>query len=110
MPDEDSLRHKYDPLPDEPRYKKKRKKRHIRSDHKHEYEDVCIDAHSYLITRGARRPYYYFGKRCKICGRLYESRTRSDVHEPPDDMPLYEVRDFLELALMRELPESRRVR
>ena len=52
MPDEDSLRHKYDPLPeDAPRHRKKSKKRHVRSDHKHEYEKVCIDAHMKVHTR-----------------------------------------------------------
>ena len=110
MPDEDSLRHKYTPLPDEPRYKKKAKKRRVRSDHKHEYEDVCVDAHSHLLAHGTRQPIYYIGTRCKVCGRLQNVRLRYDVHEPPEDMPLYEVRDFLELAVMRELPESRMVR
>lgn len=108
---EDALRHKYDPLPEEgPRHRKKAKKRHVRSDHRHDYETVCVDAHSFLLHHGTRRPLYHIAYRCKVCGRLRDSHVVRDIHEPPEGMPLYEVRDFLELALMRELPEERRVR
>lgn len=109
MPDEDSLRHKYAPLPDEPRFKKRRRKRHVRSDHKHEYETVCIDAHEEVVTREGRFPYFHVGTRCKICGRLQDVRTWPTV-EVPDGMPLYEVDDFFELWKMKFLPDGRRVR
>lgn len=108
MPDEDSIRHKYGPLPDEPRYRKKSKKRHVRSDHKHEYELVCIDAHTNVTTHRGRFPYYYIGMRCKVCGRMQNVRSRTDVHDPPAGMPLYEVEDFHALYNMKVLPEDRR--
>lgn len=95
---EDAIHHKYAPIPeDEPRHKKKAKKRHVRSDHRHEYEKVCIDAHSYVLFHGKRTPYMYEGVRCKVCGRLKDVRTMSDWHEPPESMRLFVVDDFLAL-------------
>ena len=111
MPDEDSLRHKYDPLPeDAPRHRKKSKKRHVRSDHKHEYEKVCIDAHMKVHTREGEFPSYNIGLRCKVCGRLQDVWFWQGLREPADGMPLYEVEDFLQLLKMRELPEHMEVR
>lgn len=104
------LRHKYDPLPeDAPRHRKMSKKRHVRSDHKHEYEDVCVDAHSHGITFGGTVRLYHRATRCKLCGRLQNVRFWAFEDEPPEDMPLYEVDDIIELARMRSLPEDRRL-
>lgn len=110
MPDEDSLRHKYAPLPEEPRFKKKRKKVHVRSDHKHEYEEVCIDTHSVVVTRRGKFSRYHRGTRCKVCGRLRNVRLWAFEDGIPTDMPLYEVDDFFELITMKVLPEDRKVR
>lgn len=106
---EETLRHKYDPLPeDAPRHRKKAKKRHVRSDHRHEYEDVCVDTCSYVVMRGGvRYPYYSVARRCKVCGRL--SNVRSSLREVPDGMRLFRCKDFLELLCARELPESKEV-
>lgn len=105
------IRYKYDPLPeDAPRHRKKSKKRHMRSDHKHEYERVCIDAHSELFAYGERFPTYHLGIRCKVCGRLRNIRLWHFKEHVPDDMPLYEVDDFYGLIMMKELPEELRVR
>ena len=108
----DALRYKYDPIPEDgPRHRKKAKKRRVRSDHKHEYEKVCIDDHSYVYTRDGRLRKYTIATRCKVCGRLQDVLLGSrGCYEPPEGMPLYEVRDFLELMEMRELPEEKRVR
>lgn len=105
MPDEDSLRHKYTPLPEEPRYKKKAKKKHVRSDHKHVYEQVCIDAHSFAYRHGKKVPYMYLGKRCRVCGRLHDWE-RTNVSEPPEGMPLYEVPNWLFLWYEKALPSK----
>ena len=108
---EDALRHKYDPLPEDgPRHKKKAKRRHVRSDHKHEYETVCVDAHSFVWSGGARVPYMDIVRRCKVCGRVGDVQFRSDLHEPPEGMPLYEVDSWDYLLDHKELPEERRVR
>ena len=104
MPNEDSLRYKYTPLPDEPRFKKKRKKVHMRSDHKHVYENVAIN------VTGYKRPHIYIGKRCKLCGRLADYHSEPRLFEPPESMPLYEVDDFPVLWEMKELPERMRVK
>lgn len=105
------LRHKYDPLPeDAPRHKKKAKKHHVRSDHRHEYEDVCVDTHSYVVRRGGERyPYYSVARRCKVCGRLYDISMRSSLREVPDGMRLFRCKDVLELLCARELPDSKEV-
>lgn len=107
---EDALRHKYDPLPeDAPRHKKKSKKRRVRSDHKHEYEKVCVDTHSYIHRHGGRVQVYHVATRCKVCGRLGNIRSCAFYNEPPKDLPLYEVKDYIEFAWMKQLPESLRV-
>lgn len=104
---EDALRHKYDPLPDEPRFKKKRKKFHVRSDHKHDYEQVCIDTHSETVTREGRFPSYCIAVRCRICGRLKDVKLWQSIRKPPEGMPLYEVKDIFELIKMKEMPDER---
>lgn len=105
------IHHKYDPLPDEPRYRKKSKKKRVRSDHKHVYENVAVDTHSYVIGKGTRTHFYYVCKRCKVCGRLGSSTIMAHgTYDPPDDMPLYEVDDIFEWFDMKMLPEEKRVR
>lgn len=107
MADADSIRHKYNPLPDEPRYRKKAKKRHVKSDHKHEYELVCIDAHTEVVTHKGHFPYYYIGSRCKVCGRLQNVRSRTDINTPPAGMKIYEVKDLFELLETKYLSSER---
>lgn len=108
---EDVLHHKYDPLPEEPRHRKKaRKKPRVRSDHRHEYEEVCIDAHGFRYVRGEKIPTYFIGKRCKLCGRLQDVKWLIDLREPPEDMPMYEVKDILDLFEMKALPDEMRRR
>lgn len=109
MPDADSLRHKYAPIPDEPRYKKRAKKVHVRSDHKHLYEEVCVDSHSEVFEHGARCPAYHVAMRCVVCGRLQDLRMWR-LRERPEGMRLFEVEDFFELLDMRELPDEMEVR
>lgn len=107
---DDVLHHKYDPLPeDAPRHRKKSKKKRVRSDHKHEYETVCIDAHNEQVTREGRFPSYCLGTRCRICGRLQDVKWWQSIREPPDGMPLYEVDSLLALIPMKELPEEKRI-
>lgn len=110
MPDEDSLRHKYTPLPEEPRFKKKAKKRRIRSDHKHLYETVCVDTHSWVRTHDGEFSSYHMCVRCKLCGRIQNIKLWRFETEPPKDMPLYEVEDFFDLVSMKVLPEELKVR
>lgn len=106
---EDALHHKYDPLPEEPRHRKKAKKRHVKSDHKHEYEEIAIDAGTYTISMGERRKNYHMGMRCRVCGRLHNVRFSNWREEPPEDLPLYKV-DGLKGLFAKELGEDGRVR
>ena len=108
---EDALHHKYDPLPDDgPRHRKKAKKRHVRSDHKHEYEVVAIDFHSCVIRRGVRFPYLATASRCKVCGRLGDMRMHAiEGTNPPEGMRLFEVGGFFELLDMKAIPDDMEV-
>lgn len=106
---EDVLRHKYDPLPEEPRFKKKRKKRHVKSDHRHEYEQVCIDAHSISYTRDGTFAMYHLGLRCRACGKLGSVRCWQWKGEPPSDLPMYEIDDVIQLIGMKYLTDDMRV-
>ena len=82
-----------------PRHRKRAKRTHVRSDHKHEYEQVCIDTHAY----------YYVADRCRVCGRLQDARLMPDLHEPPDGMRLFDVRDFILFDMGSELPDDAEV-
>ena len=93
-----------------PRHRKVSKKRHVRSDHKHEYEQVCIDGHGFVFSHGTKKPLYWVGRRCRVCGRLQDARMRPDLHEPPEGMRLFDVRDFILFDIGSELPESYEVR
>lgn len=101
--------HKYDPIPeDPPQHKKKARKKRVRSDHKHDYETVCVDTHSYVYRDHKRVPYLYLAERCRICGRIRDVKLRLNMSEPPDGMTLYEVGwDFF--ATSKFLPEERKV-
>lgn len=93
-----------------PRHRKKAKRSHVRSDHKHEYEQVCIDGHGYIVSHGIKAPFYWVGSRCRVCGRLQDARVRPDMHEPPEGMRLFEVEDFVMFVIGGELPESYEVK
>ena len=110
MPNEDSLRHKYTPLPEEPRFKKKRKRVHVRSDHKHVYETVCVDDGGIITKHGKRFAYLHLVERCKVCGRIGDTRVMPEAYKPPKDMPFYELPDFRFLWDSKVLPEGMRVR
>ena len=92
-----------------PRHRKKAKRSHVRSDHKHEYEQVCIDAHMKVRDRHGTHTYYYVGNRCRVCGRLDDVICKPDMLEPPEDMRLFEVKDFIEFMGMTHLPDDAEV-
>lgn len=107
---QESINRKYAPIPeDAPRHRKRSKKKNVRSDHKHEYETVCVDGHSYAYRHGATHKCYYLAKRCKICGRIGDVDMRTNLFEPPEGMPLYDAGDFSSLFGMKYLTEEMRV-
>ena len=85
--------YKYNPIPDEPRYRKKAKKVRMRSDHRHEYEEVAVNAGGI----------YCIATRCKVCGRLYDFKTKRSVNEVPDGLPLYKAESIVQLWKERRL-------
>lgn len=100
--------HRQTPIPDEPRTRKKAVKQRDRSDHKHEYELVAIDSHSYeYLGRGKVRQVYNVGERCRICGRLGNVYFRNAYST--EGMRLFEVDDWREL-MERYLPEDKEVK
>lgn len=106
---QESINRKYAPIPeDAPHHRKRAKKKHVRSDHKHEYEQVAVDARSYSMESGIIRPCFHICTRCTICGRIGDRLLRPDVHEPPNDMPLYVVDGFGQLWEMKVLPDEMR--
>ena len=102
-------RRKYAPVPeDAPRHKKKAEKRHVRSDHRHEYEDVAvIEPHSCeVVCRDGRHKAYHKASRCKICGRLYDVKFHAILNELPDGMRVFEV-DRLTSLFDKYLPDDK---
>lgn len=99
--------HRQAPIPDEPRPKKKAVKQRERSDHKHEYERIVIDAHTYEYSHGEKRQVYNVGERCRICGRLGNVHFRNAYST--EGMRLFEVDDWREL-MERYLPEDKEVK
>lgn len=105
---EEGLLHKYRPLPEDgPRHKKRTRKAHVRSDHKHAYETVCVDSGDWVCARGERHHVYHTATRCSVCGRIGDVSMR-DLREVPAGMPLYEVDAWTDL-LAKTLPDERRV-
>lgn len=100
-------RRKSTPIPDEPRPKKKAVKHRERSDHRHEYERIAIDAHTYEYSHGEKRPVFHVGERCRICGRLGNVYFRNAYST--EGMRLFEVDDWREL-MERYLPEDKEVK
>ena len=100
------LRRKYDPIPDEPRYRKKAKKAHVRSDHKHVYETVAVDEeHAYVVDRTGRHKAYHMAERCRICGRIGDAKFHTFLGEPPKGMRMFRVDSFLSL-FEKTLPDE----
>ena len=97
------------PMEEAPRHRRRRKRRHIRSNHKHIYEKVYIDDGSYIIEHGVKCPRYCVAKRCSVCGRLDDLGIER-FDKIPTNMPLYRVNNWMELWQKRYLPKNAEVR
>ena len=100
--------HKQAPIPDEPRPKKKAVKQRERSDHRHDYERIAIDAHSYVMSHGEERPVIHIGERCRICGRLGNVNLWHEEGDA-DGLRRFEV-DGLDGLFARYLPDDKEVK
>lgn len=108
---DDEIRYKYDPLPEEaPRHRKKSKKHHAKSDHKHEYEDVAILPASDFKMSGENMAYHK-ARRCKVCGKLYTVDIFLEDGDPPHGMRVFDPKadDMWTLYRMKYLPEDTEV-
>lgn len=103
------LDHKYKPLPEEaPRHRKKAKRRHERSDHKHEYEEVVVDCGTVRFGRDGHHKEFDMVMRCRVCGRIGDVRWGKYRDEPPAGMRMFRVDDWLAL-FDKTLPEDKEV-
>ena len=85
---ESAIRHKYAELPEEPRYKKKKC---IRSDHKHHYACGIFNSSVYTYFRGKKYPSYNIITYCTICGRINDVEMRE--HIPNPNLPIFKEVD-----------------
>ena len=83
------IEHKYKELPEEPKYKKKKKKIHIRSDHKHRYASAIFDCGLYKTIKGKKEPYYYVGTYCVLCGRIESINIGGNITNP--NLPVFKA-------------------
>lgn len=92
---EDVIKYKYDPLPEEVRYtKKKQKSKSKKSDHKHNYAK-CLFATTWHGQR--RKVGFSDGTYCTICGRIgdrYIFNTLVSEDKNPDNLPIFWDIDF----------------
>lgn len=87
---EDTIRYKYTELPEKPRYKKKKKKIHIKADHKHRYANAILDCGSYRYINGLKEPRYYIIEYCSICGRINDVVCGGNLSNP--NLPIFKVK------------------
>ena len=83
------IQRKYKELPEQPRYKKKKKKISVkRSNHKHIYNE-CLFSFCFF-----GEPYMGAGTYCTICGRIGDIDVASKVITN-NDLPIFNIDDFL---------------
>ena len=73
------LKLKYADIPEKLRYKKKKKKVHIRSDHKHRYACLIADSGIYIYRDHKKNPAYDVVTYCVICGRIHDTDFRANI-------------------------------
>ena len=93
---EDKLKYKYTPLPEQPKYqKKKQKKSRKKVDHKHNYVS-CIFAYHWPTSGKVG---YHEGTYCPVCGRIGNHlfyNILGKTHDLPEDLPVFWNVDWLD--------------
>jgi len=98
---ESALQYKYAELPETPRYKKKKKKLSVRrSDHKHRYACSIFDCGDYTYYKKIKRPYYYIGTYCVICGRI--NNMEADRTNSNYNLPIFKIDDIFAKSINLE--------
>ena len=80
---------RYDPMEEAPRHRRKRKRRHVRADHMHDYELVCIDSGMVVRFGGQSERIYQSAERCRICGRVRRYWISEWRGKPPEGMRMF---------------------
>ena len=70
---------KYADIPEKMRYKKKKKKIHKRSDHKHIYACSIFDSGQYEYRNYEKKPAYNIITYCVICGRIDDIEYHTNI-------------------------------
>lgn len=91
---ESKIHHKYAELPDEAKYKKKKKKITIKkSNHKHQYKHCLYKTPGFTVINGKRNTWTWGGTYCTICGRVGDvSIGASKIIN--DSLPIFELDDL----------------
>lgn len=104
---EDKLKYKYDPIPEEVSYKKKKTKKAVKkSDHKHKYA-YCI--FSRKGPQDSQSFDYSYGTYCTICGRIGDRVFFG--HDNPDNvvLPIFWNIDFFKNYVNLDYEEEENV-
>lgn len=86
-----AIQHKYAEIPEEPRYvKKKKPKRVVRSDHKHNYVSCYFNSNITVYRDKKRIPVYGCGMYCSICGRIGDTGwNQIPVEDADPNIPVF---------------------
>ena len=82
---------RYDPMEETPRHRRKHKRKRVRSDHKHDYELVCVDSSMFVRSGGETEHLYESAERCRVCGRVARYRFDQWRGEPPKGLRLFKT-------------------
>lgn len=83
--------YKYAEIPEEPRYKKKKKKvPHIKSKHKHRYASALFDCGHHTYFYGIKSPRYYIVDYCVICGRINDITSNEKIKN--SNLPVFKIK------------------
>ncbi len=86
------IQYKYRELPEEPRYKKKKKKVHKKSDHKHDYQPCLFKVPVWSYIKGKKERCIYAGTYCTICGRIGDITVQK--MEENNSLPIFSISFF----------------
>ena len=87
---------RHDPMEEAPRHRRRRKHRHVKADHKHDYELVCIDSGMVAHFGGRTERIYQSAERCRICGRIGRYRLDEWRGEPPEGLRRFKTDGVLD--------------
>ena len=92
----EKVKYKYTPLPEDPKYKKKKNKKIVKkSDHKHIYKPCYFKSQEYISFTGKHKFHLWKGTYCCICGRINDMWIR-DVRHVDESLPIFSITGLLD--------------